>query len=300
MSSTFEGGVLAQTVGVAIEHKIEPVALLAVVQVESAGKSMEVDNKTPCLLFERHIFYRELVKAKGPAQAAVQLGLANTSWQPKTQYKDQRTSQMRLDLFRQAKAFSEICAIRSCSWGVGQTMGFLAEELKFRDARMMFNYMVAGGVPAQVECMVREIENKNLTRKLNDHQWAEFARVYNGPGYAQNNYHNKMANAWAEWKNRGVPLVPSTPVRVPTNVQPSGPVTPSKTVTPTKTVVTTGGAVVVATTAVSFWDKLDVQLLVFGGFVLMLVVITAIILWQRRKAALIPQLGTLASVSESQ
>ncbi len=234
------------------------------------------------------------------AQAAVQLGLANTSWQPKTQYKDQRTSQMRLDLFRQAKAFSEICAIRSCSWGVGQTMGFLAEELKFRDARMMFNYMVAGGVPAQVECMVREIENKNLTRKLNDHQWAEFARVYNGPGYAQNNYHNKMANAWAEWKNRGVPLVPSTPVRVPTNVQPSGPVTPSKTVTPTKTVVTTGGAVVVATTAVSFWDKLDVQLLVFGGFVLMLVVITAIILWQRRKAALIPQLGTLASVSESQ
>lgn len=303
MASTFEGGVLAQTVGVALEHHIEPEALLAVVQVESAGKSLEVDGKTPCLLFERHIFYRELKKAnrvdaKALAETAVQMGLANTSWQPKTQYKDQSSSKQRLDLFARARTLNELCAIRSCSWGVGQTMGFLAEELKFRDAIMMFNYMVAGGIPAQVECMVREIENKKLTPKLNDHQWAAFAKVYNGPSYAQNNYDHKMAQAWATWKMRGVPLVPSTPVRVPISVQPSGPVTPPKTVTPTKTVVTGGGAVVVAATTASFWEKLNVQWLMFGGFVLVLAVITGVILWQRRKAAQTPQLGTLAGVSE--
>jgi hypothetical protein len=298
MTSAFEGGVLAQTVGVALEHNIEPESLLAVVQVESDGKSLEIDNKTPCLLFERHIFYRELVKVKGPAQAAVQMGLANTSWQPKTQYKDQRTSQMRLDLFARASKLSQICAIRSCSWGVGQTMGFLAEELKFRDANMMFSYMVAGGVPAQVECMVREIENKKLTSKLNNHQWAAFAKVYNGPGYAQNNYDTKMAEAWAYWKKRGIPLVPSTPVRAPISVQPSGPVTPPKVITTTKTSVTAGGAVVVGTTTAVFWQQLDYRWLGLGGFVLVLAIITGIILWQRRQAAQFPQQGTLAGVKE--
>lgn len=301
MASTFEGGVLAQTVGVARDHGIEPEALLAVVQVESAGKSLEVDNKTPCLLFERHIFYRELSKKSlAGLNEAVRLGLANKTWQPKTQYKDQRTSQLRLDLFAQARKINEICAIRSCSWGVGQTMGFLAEELKFRDALMMFNYMVAGGVPAQVECMVREIENKKLTKKLNDHQWAAFAKVYNGPGYATNHYDTKMASAWATWKARGVPLVPATPIRAPISLQPSGPVTPPKTVTVTNTSVVTGGAVVAAATTVSFWEKLDVQWLMLGGFLLLLAVITSIVLWQRRKAAQVPQLGTLADVKESE
>lgn len=298
MASSFEGGVLAQTCGVAIEHNIEPECLLAVVQVESDGKALEVDGKTPCLLFERHIFYRELVKAKGPAATALQLGLANIGWRPSTQYKDQNTSQKRLDLFARARRLHEMAAIRSCSWGVGQTMGFLAEELKFRDALAMFNYMVAGGIPAQVECMVREIENKRLTPRLNDHQWAAFARVYNGPGYAQNNYDSKMAVAWAGWKKRGVPIVPAAKVRAPAEVHPTGPVTPPKVVNTANTSVTVGGTAAVAAASVAaFHDQVDYKLIGFGVFVVLLVVVTAIILWRRHQAASVDQLGVLSSIA---
>ena len=56
----FEGDVLRQTIAVASKYKIEPAALLAVTEVESAGRSRECDNTTPRLLFERHVFYREL------------------------------------------------------------------------------------------------------------------------------------------------------------------------------------------------------------------------------------------------
>src|SRR5689334_21452572 len=171
----FEENVLNQTVAVTRQHQIDPAALLAVVETESAGKSM--DGTYPCLLFERHIFYRELRKVSTTLlERAVAQGLANSSWQPGTQYKDQGTGAKRVALFERAAAIDRECAIRSCSWGVGQTMGFLAEELHFPNAIAMLDYMRSGGVPAQVECMVREVENKHLTPKLNGHQWAAFAR----------------------------------------------------------------------------------------------------------------------------
>ena len=271
MTYVFQGDVLAQTVGVAVQHKIEPEALLAVVQVESAGKALENDGRTPCLLFERHIFYRELKKAGKTVQLlnAISLGLANETWQPKTQYKDQGTSSARLALFAKACVVNEECAIRSCSWGVGQTMGFLAEELKFTSAKAMLAYLVQGGVPAQVDCMVREIENHKLTAKLNAHNWAGFAKVYNGPGYATNHYDTKMAAAWTAWKKAGIPsAMPVVQVRVTPAVQPSGPVTPAKALTATSTVTaSTGIAASAVAAAVASRNQIDIRLIGFAGFI---------------------------------
>lgn len=294
--SVFEGEVLNQTIGVAVAHHIEPAALLAVVEVESAGKSLESDGRTPCFLFERHIFYRELKKA-GKTQAlelAVEQGLANSSWQPSTQYKDQGSSSNRLKLLARAKFIDEECALRSCSWGVGQTMGFLAEELKFPNAKAMVDYQIKGGVPAQVECMIREIENKKLGPKLNSHDWAGFARVYNGPGYAKNNYVSKMVSAWNSWKGRGVnttTVQPPKPVPVP---GPVGPVKPGPTVPP----VATGGgiiAIIVAAWA-AIHNNLSIQLMIFGGFILVLAIVTLIVIWKRALQANLPKQGNLASV----
>ncbi len=297
--STFEGPVLSQTVAVARMHKIEPEALLAVVETESAGKSLEIDGRTPCLLFERHIFFRELNKAGlgTLAQEALHAGLANTSWQPATQYKDQGSSKNRLLLFDKASRINRECAIRSCSWGVGQTMGFLAEELKFKNATTMFDYLIAGGVPAQVECMVREIENKKLTPKLNAHNWAGFAAVYNGPGYKKNAYDAKMATAYAAWKRKTLPDAKEAPlpapVIVPTKTQPSGPVTPAPTVPPKTTggiVVGTGGAVVEAAR-----NGIDPQWIAFGIFLIALGCLTAFILWKRRQQK--GQLGVRSNIA---
>lgn len=218
----FEKAVIDQCARVARKHGIEPAALLTVVEVESAGKSMEADGTTPRMLFERHVFYRELAKrAPAKLQAAVNAGLAIPKWNRATQYKDQATSKGRLTLLARARAIDEECAIRSCSWGVGQTMGFLAEEQGFKSAKDMFAYMVSGGVPAQVDCMVREIRRKKLIDAMNRHRWADFARVYNGPGYKQNQYDTKMAAAYARWKDVFDPRTPTTEPEEPIELPPS-------------------------------------------------------------------------------
>lgn len=199
----FEPDVIKQVVNVARRNGVDPSGLLAVVEVESDGKSMEVDGKTPCLLFERHIFYRELKKRQpSRLQAAVDAGLAHQDWRRSTQYKDQGTSTKRLALMERARAINVECANRSASWGVGQTMGFLAEELGFPNANAMLKFMIDGGIPAQVECMLREIKNKNLIPSLNKHDWAHFARIYNGSGYAANQYDTRMAAAERKWRNK--------------------------------------------------------------------------------------------------
>jgi N-acetylmuramidase len=198
--SSFEPAVLSQIATVARTYKLDLAALLAVVEIESDGHSLEIDGKTPSFLFEKHIFYRQLLSLDRPAlERAVSAGLACETWQPKTEYRNEGTSSARLAIFAQACAINDEAACRSASWGVGQTMGFNYHELGFVDARHLLDYMIAGGVPAQVDCLIREIEHNNLARYLNAHDWAHFARGYNGAGYAANAYDVKLAHAYERW-----------------------------------------------------------------------------------------------------
>lgn len=296
--TVFEGEVLKQTVAVANANKIEPAALLAVVEVESAGKSLEQDGRTPRLLFERHVFYRELVKAKATADLAraVSDGLAHSDWRKATQYKDQGNSAQRLALLQRARTINEECTLRSCSWGVGQTMGFLAEELKFTDARQMFAYMVKGGVPAQVECMVREIKRKGLVVKLNGHKWAEFAKVYNGPQYAKNAYDTKMAQAYNKWKDTRLPTSQEpAPVVVPDDVVPDTLSKPVAEKPGTVAAGTTGGVAAVVASIWAYFGNMTPQMVLFIVGIGVMLAITFVVLMKRRK--IVPtQQGTLPTV----
>ena len=233
----FSEAVVREVAKVAKANRIELAALMAVVECESNGQPLEpADGKTPRLLFERHVFYRELKKRQpGKLGRAVSAGLAIPKWSRSTQYKDQATSKGRLNVIARARAIDEECANRSASWGVGQTMGFLAEEQGFANANAMLKYMVDGGVPAQVDCMVRECRRKGLIKYLNNHQWASFARVYNGPGYAANSYDTRMAAAYRRWVS-ALPRMrlddPATPpppdIQAPKKVPQSPPVAPDE------------------------------------------------------------------------
>lgn len=287
--SMFEGAVLDKTVATARLHRIEPEALLAVVEVESAGRSLEIDGKTPCLLFERHVFYRELDKAKKDVQLgyAVAAGLAIPKWSPATQYKDQGSSNGRLKLLAQARALDNECALRSCSFGVGQTCGFLAEELHFADAIHMYGFLVDGGVTAQVDCMIREIENKHLSAKLNAHDWSGFARIYNGPGYARNNYDAKMEIAYRRWLANGLEDVKPVPPPAP---QPAPPPRPQKGF---------WSGVAAAFVALGLALKtLNLEVVFFLIFIGALLIATGIIIWRRHKDNQIVQLGVLTTVED--
>jgi murein L,D-transpeptidase YcbB/YkuD len=52
------------------------------------------------------------------------------------------------------------------------------------------------GIAGQVELMVRYIEKAGLASALRSKDWTTFARGYNGPGYAKQGYHTKLAQAY--------------------------------------------------------------------------------------------------------
>lgn len=174
-------------------------ALLAVIQIESAGAAFEEDGRTPRFLFERHVFHRELEKrAPEKLQEALRQGLALASWSPDTQYKDQGSSSARLSLIARARAVHEDCANRSCSWGLGQTMGFHAESLGYANATAMVAALA--DVSVQIAAMVGEIKKAKLVDELQNEDDAGFARGYNGSGYKRNSYDTKLAVARAGWE----------------------------------------------------------------------------------------------------
>ncbi|MEH2517507.1 hypothetical protein V1279_003080 [Bradyrhizobium sp. AZCC 1610] len=177
-------------------------ALLAVVECETSGKPFEQDGHTPALLFERHKFYSEMKKHEpSKLSAAIKAGLAIPKWSKKTQYKDQGTSAGRLAVIAKARAIDEEVANRAASWGLGQTMGFNAERLHYPNATEMVAEL-SKGIDEQIEAMVREIKTSKLDRYLKAKDFTSFARGYNGPGFAQNNYDSRMRKADGVWARR--------------------------------------------------------------------------------------------------
>lgn len=190
-------------VDAASKATIDPAALLSVVECETNGSPFENDGRTPTLLYERHVAYREATKVGKDCLAAfVKAGLAIPKWNKATQYKDQGTSANRLALIAKARAVDEEVANASASWGLGQTLGNQYEELGFDSATHLVNYITEGGLEAQVKVLIAEIKAKNLIKALNGKDWVTFARRYNGPGYKANAYDTRMAAACKRWARK--------------------------------------------------------------------------------------------------
>jgi hypothetical protein len=206
-------------VSAAKANGIDPAALLAVVEIESSGRPLErADNKTPTFLFERHVFFKQLrQRAPTKLNEAVAQNLAHDGWRPATQYQDQKTSAGKLALLARARSIDAECANRSCSWGLGQTMGFNAEGLGFPNATAMLSFIESGGVRAQIELMIRFIRNSKILEALNARDWERFARSYNGAQFKKNQYDIKLSKAYARWA-ANMPTPAPTPLPVPLQV----------------------------------------------------------------------------------
>lgn len=237
---------------VAARWSIDEAALMAVVEIECGGQPYEADGRTPRFLFERHIFYKQLSGAK--LQRAVDAGLAIPKWSRTTQYRDQGNSAGRMDVLRQARAIDAEAANKSCSWGVGQIMGFNATSLGYLSASDMVAKLTAGGLGAQIDCMVRFIKSKRLIDKLNARDWAGFARAYNGEAYKQNAYDTRMDAAYTRWKaawRDGPPPPPDVAPDVPLDRPPVQNAEPRNPWTTPEGVATGVGAATGAGTAIS-------------------------------------------------
>lgn len=197
----------------AIEHGFPLPRLAAVVEVESNGIIYGPGTKLPMVLFEPHLFYRRLAGAA--RDEAVHLGLASKVWNKKLYGKTQsarwKQIQDAMDLCKRHGLEPNIAG-ECASYGVGQVLGEHWDNLNYSSFAEFFNSM-RSGVEGQVEVMIRFIKANGLDDELIEGRWAAFARGYNGPGYAKNKYHTKMAAAAARYGD-GAPIGPDGMLRM--------------------------------------------------------------------------------------
>lgn len=196
----------------------------AVLDVEAAGSGFDSLGR-PRILFEPHVFYRNLSGAA--REAAVSAGLAASSWGA-IPYGAESAQYGRLE---RALAIDETAALKSCSWGRAQILGENFAMVGYASPQdMVVDFMA--DEERHLEAMVRFIQAAGIDDDLRQHDWAGFARVYNGSGYAKNRYDRKLAERFAWWS--GKPDTPLPPAAAP--VAPSTPAGAAMPAIPTLTV----------------------------------------------------------------
>jgi len=177
----------------------------AVLDVETNGSGFDKQGR-PKMLFEPHVFWREL----GPGakrDRAVREYLAYPKW--KRDYPIDSYPRL-----MNAMAIDETAALRSASWGLGQIMGFNHLAAGFVSPQAMVAAFV-DDEENHLAGMIRFIKANKLDDALRRHDWAAFARGYNGSGFAKNQYDKKLAAAFAKWRK-----IPDTPHVSETHVAP--------------------------------------------------------------------------------
>jgi len=143
--------------------------------VETSGCGFLPDRR-PCILFERHYFHR-LTQGKyddgdisDPKPGGYGAGGAH-------QY----------DRLARAIAKNRPAALRSASWGIGQIMGDKFALAGFADVETMVAAM-SQSEDQQLAAVGNFLIGSRLNVPLQAHDWASFARGYNGVNYARNRY----------------------------------------------------------------------------------------------------------------
>ena len=165
--------------------------LMAVTHVESAGVTFWLvqGKQVPAARPERHYFYRLLKGAE--RDRAVREGLAHPSMG--TLANGREAVYAVIDRMR---AINDTAAIESCSWGLGQVMGENWRRLGYSSAQALLEENMSGSA-GQIRCMMKFIRaDARCLQAIRTGDFTTFARIYNGPGYAANNYDNNM-RAWA-------------------------------------------------------------------------------------------------------
>lgn len=191
----------ADIIAVANDLNIEPAALKAVIDVEAAGEGFDKQGR-PTILFEPHIFWDELGKihyyTKRTELAKKHKGMLSQKWD-KSLYRIGGSSH---DKLRIGADLHWEAAHKSASWGLGQIMGFNAQKIGYATLKDFIDDMYESEAK-QLKAMGMFLKANGLISKLQRHDWAGFARGYNGSAYAKNQYDTKLAAAYNLAKKQG-------------------------------------------------------------------------------------------------
>jgi hypothetical protein len=169
-------------------------ALQAVAEVESGGAGFTViDGKSqPVILWEPHIFWRELNKQ---GIQPVRSDICYPTWGEKPYPKGQAAQHERL---QRGVAIHREAALRSASYGKFQICGFNYRLCGYNSLQDFINDMYKDE-QGHLKAFCGFIVSTGLLKHLKAKDWENFSRGYNGPGYAKNNYHKKMKAAYLKY-----------------------------------------------------------------------------------------------------
>jgi hypothetical protein len=170
--------------------------LWAVVGVETTGCGF-LEDRRPKILFERHVFSARTSGRFDAAHPDISNPVAG-GYGP--------AGAAQYDRLARAIALDRRAALESASWGLGQVMGYNAPKAGFAKAADMVKAM-RDSENAQIVAMARFIADAGLDAALRAHDWARFARGYNGPNYRINNYDTRLAVAHDALARGGLPDV---------------------------------------------------------------------------------------------
>jgi hypothetical protein len=165
--------------------------LWSVLSVETKGFGY-LNDRRPQILYERHIFSKRTnhtFDASNPDISNQQPGGYGA------------TGGHQYDRLQSAIKLNRTAALESASWGIGQLMGFNCGLAGFEDVESMVTAMM-GSENDQLMAMVNWIVKNNLDKPLSRHDWAGFARGYNGANFAINEYDKKLASAFSKYSVR--------------------------------------------------------------------------------------------------
>lgn len=166
----------------------------AVAEVESAGEGM-LSTGEPKILFERHIFHRFLLKA-GKLTQQLLIKYPDLINPRSGGYLGGVAEHKKL---AKAVTIDREIALQSASWGKFQIMGFNYRSCGYDDIQSFINDMYSGEA-GHLKAFIGFIKHHpRMLKAGRDLNWAGFAREYNGPAYAKNNYDVKLAKAYQKY-----------------------------------------------------------------------------------------------------
>jgi N-acetylmuramidase len=168
---------------------VSPKMVKAVREVEVAGDSFDTDGR-PRILFERHIFHRKTGGAFDSSHPVISNRVAGGYGKFSAQY----------GKLGDACALDPDAAFQAASWGAFQVLGSNAVSLGYGSAFEMALALTASEA-AHLDSFVRFVRVNKLVAALRACKPGDaascvaFVRAYNGPNFAKNSYHTKLANA---------------------------------------------------------------------------------------------------------
>jgi hypothetical protein len=169
----------------------------AVISVETSGCGFLPDRR-PQILYERHLFHAlthghfDDGDISDPEPGGYGAGGAH-------QY-DRLARAMQLD---------RTAALKSTSWGLGQILGKNSMMVGFADVEAFVQAM-SDSEDAHITALAAFVRAAGASGALRTHDWTSFARTYNGPAFAKNQYDVRLRG---EFEKFSAGVLPDLDVR---------------------------------------------------------------------------------------